>query len=126
MKLRLSNNSIRFRLSEEDLASLTLNGHIEVCVPMNQSKPVVFKYSLIITKASEFSTGYLNNHFRLFMPENLVAEWSHSDKVGFDAVIEMAGKIPVRILVEKDFHCFGPKHNKSEPNDLHNDPKTSP
>ena len=114
MKFRLSKNSIRFRLSQEDIDILDREGFVENSIPLSQISSTLFKYSLIATKSKDLSSCFLNNHFRLFIPEDLIGEWINTDKIGFETTIEMAGGNPVNILIEKDFHFFKPGNKDND------------
>lgn len=98
MKIRIKDNSIRFRLTQSEVAELDKNGIISSYTEFpNQT----FTYAIERTKEDAFSAAFSENRMVLRMPAPMVHEWVSSDRVGFDG---QSGKI--KILIEKDFVCL--------------------
>jgi hypothetical protein len=98
MKIRIKNNSIRYRLTRSDVAGLIKNGHLEDSVNFGLQKLV---YDLQIVNDYELSATFNNNTITLFMPKSMINELADTDKVGFESNTH-----PLHLLVEKDFTCL--------------------
>lgn len=98
MKIRIKDNSVRFRLTQSEVAELGKNGKIS---STTQFIDRPFIYSIEKTEDAELSSAFIDNIMVLKMPETMIAEWISTDRVGFDG---QSG--PVKILVEKDFVCI--------------------
>ncbi|AZA84353.1 hypothetical protein C1637_05795 [Chryseobacterium lactis] len=98
MKIRIKDNSIRFRLTQSEVAELGQKGIISSFTEF-VDRP--FIYTIESTDGEELSAAFIENRMVLKMPETMVSEWISTDRVGFDG---QAGL--VKILVEKDFVCI--------------------
>ena len=98
MKIRIKDNSIRFRLTQSEVAELGQNGMISSFTEF-VDRP--FIYSIESTEDENLSAAFIENRIILKMPKAMIAEWISTDRVGFDG---QAGL--VKILVEKDFVCI--------------------
>ncbi|HQX43072.1 MAG: hypothetical protein IPP06_08310 [Saprospiraceae bacterium] len=124
MKLRFNTNSIRFRLSKEDIDCLNNSKLVSVSIPFGPKSGDNFSYSIIQTKGSKIDLSYANNHLRLFIPQQLADDWILSEKVGFSERFSLSQECELFILVEKDFQCLQPREFEDEtlnfPNPLAN------
>lgn len=98
MKIRIKDNSIRFRLTQSEVAELGQNGVISSFTEF-VDRP--FIYSIETTDNEELSAVFIENKIVLKMPKAMINEWISTDRVGFDG---QAGL--VKILIEKDFVCI--------------------
>lgn len=98
MKIRIKDNSVRYRLTQSEVAELGKNGRI---VSITEFIGHSFLYSIEKTDETELSTVFIDNKIILKMPEKMITEWISTDRVGFDG---QSG--PVKILIEKDFVCI--------------------
>ena len=98
MKIRIKNNSIRYRLTKSDVAGLVKNSHLEDSVNFGLQK---FVYDLQVVDDYKLSATFNNNTITLFMPKNMINELADTDKVGFE---NTDGEL--HLLVEKDFTCL--------------------
>jgi hypothetical protein len=98
MKIRIKNNSIRYRLTRSDVADLVASGQLEDSVDFGAEK---FVYALTVLKAGELTASFENNTVTLFMSEKMVDELANTDKVGFENNYK-----ELYLLVEKDFTCL--------------------
>lgn len=124
MKLRINTNSIRFRLSREDMDCLNKLKVVTISIPLGPQSDHIFSYSIIQTKNEKLDLSYVNNHLRLFIPQTLAEEWIHTEKVGFSENFKINKDCELFILVEKDFQCLKPREFEDEsqnfPNPLAN------
>lgn len=98
MKIRIKDNSIRFRLTQSEVAELGKNGIIS---GYTEFPGQTFTYAIERTEEDALSAAFSENQMVLKMPAPMVEEWTSTDRIGFDA---QAGKL--KILVEKDFVCL--------------------
>lgn len=98
MKIRIKDNSIRFRLTQSEVAELSSNGMIS---GHTEFPGQTFTYAIERTGEKVLSAAFAENRMLLQMPALMVEEWTSTDRIGFDA---QAGKL--KILVEKDFVCL--------------------
>ncbi len=98
MKIRIKDNSIRFRLTQSEVSALGNTGKITSFAEFPNQKLI---YTIEKTSGSELDVSFFNNLILLAMPEIMITEWVDTDRVGFDG---QSGA--VKILVEKDFVCI--------------------
>ncbi|MEM9547678.1 MAG: hypothetical protein AAGA77_16980 [Bacteroidota bacterium] len=110
MKIRIRDNSIRFRLSATDLKKLRKKGKLVSKCIFGTSQ--VFKYSVVSKKNgnSEFLCVDLKkNHISIELAASDVKEWVKTDLEGFDAIMDNGTKEGLYVLVEKDWQCLTPR-----------------
>ncbi len=98
MKIRIKDNSIRFRLTQSEVSELGSNGMIS---GHTEFPGQTFTYAVEKTEGSALSAAFEANRMVVRIPAPMVSEWVSTDRVGFDG---QAGKL--KILVEKDFVCL--------------------
>lgn len=98
MKIRIKDNSIRFRLTKSDVAALGENGMIS-SVTEFIDRP--FVYAIEKTVETELSAAFVETKIVVKMPEAMISEWVSTDRIGFEGQYGL-----VKILVEKDFVCI--------------------
>ena len=110
MKVRIKDNTIRFRLSETDLKKLYKKGKIvSRCVFGSSTE---FKYSVVSKKKgnSEYLCVDLKkNHICIELASSDVKEWVKTDLEGFDAHMDNGTKEGLYVLIEKDWQCLKPR-----------------
>jgi len=98
MKLRIKNNSLRYRLTRTDVEHLAKEGYLEEQVNFAGDP---FIYALQLTEGKELTSSYIDNKITMCMSRKMINELMNTDRVGFenkDGVLEL--------LVEKDFVCL--------------------
>ncbi|MBO9671907.1 MAG: hypothetical protein J7577_00565 [Sphingobacteriaceae bacterium] len=98
MKLRIKDNSVRFRLTQSEVAQLAEQGIVTSTTQFIDKSLV---YAVEMTNEEELSANFTENKVALNMPKVMVNELVNSDRVGFDG---QSGK--VKLLIEKDFVCL--------------------
>jgi len=110
MKIRIKDNTIRFRLSATDLKTLRKKGKVVSKCVFGSSQ--VFKYSVVSKKKgnSEFLCVDLKeNHIKVELAASDVKEWAKSDLEGFDAEMDNGTEEGLYVLIEKDWQCLKPR-----------------
>lgn len=98
MKIRIKDNSIRFRLTQSEVSELGQNGIVSSFTEF-VDRP--FIYAIERTDDNLLSAAFIENKIVMKMPAAMVEELVSTDIVGFDG---QAGL--VKLLVEKDFVCI--------------------
>lgn len=98
MKIRIKDDSVRFRLTQSEVQELGKNGFISSSTQFTE-RP--FIYMIKRTNDTELSADFIENTILMKIPEAMVEEFVNTDKIGFEGE---SGK--VKLLVEKDFVCI--------------------
>lgn len=98
MKIRIKDNTVRFRLTQSEVAKLGEDGIISSFTEF-VDRP--FIYAIERTEEAELSAAFIENRMVLKIPETMINEWITTDRVGFEG---QSGKI--KLLIEKDFVCI--------------------
>ncbi len=104
MKIRIKGNALRFRLTRSEVEKFTHTGRITDQVNFGLSS---LQYALVATGNHQLSAAFENNCISIFLPAALSAGWHLSDRIGFEAVVDLpATGEQLFLLVEKDFTCM--------------------
>lgn len=98
MKIRIKDNSLRFRLTQSEVRELGENGIVS---SFTQFTDRPFIYMVKRTDDAELSAEFVENTIVMTMPTAMVEELVSTDRIGFDGE---AGA--VKLLIEKDFVCI--------------------
>lgn len=98
MKIRIKGNSLRYRLTQSEVAKLAADGRLEEHTAF-AGKPL--EYVIEIANGENLSADFIGNKIVLNMPKAMIEELNNTDRVGFD---NSTGT--VSLLVEKDFVCI--------------------
>lgn len=113
MKLRITNQSLRLRINQDDLAHLTALGELKE--QLGNEITGSFKYSLLIHQAEDIDIKISHNDIKVLIPEPYVKEWNETDKVSFEQQVS-----DIRILLEKDFQCLSDRPHEDESRNFQN------
>jgi len=98
MKIRIKDNSVRFRLTKSEVAAL---GKMGVVSSTTEFADRPFVYKIESSEDEQISVLFTDNTMVLKMPELFISEWISTERVGFDAQSGL-----VKVLIEKDFACI--------------------
>lgn len=98
MKIRIKGNSLRYRLTQSEVAKLWETGYLE---EQTEFPNKTFIYTIETANDNNLSSAFNNDKIILYMPKAMIDELYNTDKVGFN---DKSGK--VNLLVEKDFACI--------------------
>ena len=103
MKLRFRANTLRLRLNQTEVASLSQNHPLKerVDFPGNTA----LQYTLSVGDTVEASATFVNGNISIELPENSVHEWSTSATIGLYFNLPVTDNI-LKIAVEKDLVCI--------------------
>ena len=97
MKVRIKDNSLRFRLTQSEVANLWESGFLE---GQTAFPGKTFYYAIRTAGGDGLSADFTGEEIVLYIPKVMIDELHDTEKVGF---ADKSG--PVRLLVEKDFAC---------------------
>lgn len=103
MKLRIKGDSIRLRLSPEEIDRLRKSGQIEETVHFGPESEFVYMLQLtenIVDLAAYFDGKSLT----VQMPVAWIDLWAETDRIGFESTQPVNDSKNLAVLVEKDFH----------------------
>ncbi|MEO6524632.1 MAG: hypothetical protein ABIN91_23310 [Mucilaginibacter sp.] len=99
MKIRIGNNSLRYRLTRTEVERFASEGIAKETVQIGDEQ---LTYILERVLCDELAVSFKNNIIQLSVPEHLANEWTNTERVGFDNK-DSSG---LYLLVEKDFKCL--------------------
>ncbi|MBC8084653.1 MAG: hypothetical protein H7Z21_15755 [Hymenobacter sp.] len=110
MKLRLEDNTLRLRLSTEEVADFHRTGHLETIVPLGLAVAERLVYALQRDAAdtgpgSAPSVSYAAGRVVVRLPAAVADAWIGSAEVSLRGTMAVADNQVVHILVEKDLGC---------------------
>lgn len=103
MKLRLSEQHLRFRLSESEVALLHQGKSLTQDVrfsPLESIEIIVEPWQLDVMQAS-----FLYNQIKVNIPIAAIAPWAFSAQEGIYDLQQEGLEQPLKISIEKDFPC---------------------
>ncbi len=119
MKLRIQGNSIRFRLSQTEVANFGSDGACMGKTEFPNGYTLVYRLS----QAPELSGNFTNNIITIALPEAEIESWINSDQVAIQGNLTLENEDKLSILVEKDFKCL--TERSEDESDLFPNPKES-
>ena len=106
MKVRIVNNSIRFRLKEPEVHQFAEEGKITEVVEFGSEVEDKLCFCLEISNDASLKISYKSNITTIYVPKGLAEKWTKTGMVGFDGKIETGKGRTIQLLVEKDFMCL--------------------
>ena len=108
MKLRIEDNTLRLRLSEEEVQQFGQKGRVAVTVKLGPKPGDQLVYALEHSpnpNATNLNVVYAVGALDVQVPRDLAAEWVSTDRIGFSDSIQVTADQQLRVLVEKDLYC---------------------
>ena len=108
MKIRIKDDSVRFRLAQTEVTQLVHTGETwsKCQFPIGE-----LIYGLIATDDDEITSTFTNGKIITKIPRLLIARWDTDQRVGFDNTTD-----GLYILIEKDWQCLKPRAHEDESN----------
>ena len=104
VKIRIRENSIRYRLSRSEVDAFAKEGHIENKTDFGFAD---FVYGIqVLDGIDSLAATYIGNKLTLFVPLTMQKEWTSTDKVGFDSIMNTGPGKTLSLLLEKDWACI--------------------
>ena len=107
MKIRIRGNSIRFRLTRGDVDTFGKKGILQETICFGPAAGGKLTYTLLRSNVSDLTSSYSNNEIKIEVPHDVATVWTNDQMVvGMEHLANPKSENPLRILVEKDFHCL--------------------
>lgn len=112
MKLRIKDNSLRFRLTRSEVDALHQLGRVSAITafPLNGAK---LTYTLATRSSGNSNANFTNRQIIVSLNEAEVAQWATADNVGIAFDLPLDSGEHLSILVEKDFNCLIPRSDEN-------------
>jgi len=122
MKIRMSGNSIRLRLSQSEVAKFHETGKVSERISFGSQPDDILTCQLERTDQSGMSATIDGNHIRVLVSSALSDTWATSEQeVGMEHLLRFpANDGHLRILVEKDFKCLADRPEEDESDNFPN------
>ena len=108
MKLRISGNSIRLRLSMTEVEKLVHGNFVQDKCHIGSST-LTYQVNQN-TREDKLSATYSNDLIDVKIPKEWLTNWDKDERVGFEGHDNNG----LYILVEKDFQCMKPRPQEDE------------
>ncbi len=106
MKLRITPNSLRLRVSQSDLARFMQSGRIEETIQFTADADAQFTYALEQSDTQgELSILYRSQAVTVLVPLSQARDWAAGNRVGIYGDVDY-GTHNLALIVEKDFACL--------------------
>ena len=107
MKLRIKGNSLRFRVTQSELAKLVDTGRIEETIFFSPDGNSSLTYALELQPSSTSATlRYRQSEIVIVLSTQEVGVWADSGRVGIYAAVDLGARGTLDLLVEKDYACL--------------------
>ena len=103
MKIRIRGNSVRFRLTKDEVEKLCTVGSIKEETHFSTS---VFSYAVNVSETENLSIDFKENKIELKISEALLGDWNLNNKIGFSHTVKAQNAEFIDLLLEKDFTCL--------------------
>jgi hypothetical protein len=123
MKIRIAQNSIRFRLKQPEVTGFEMTGIVKEMIEFGPDEEDQMIFCLKRFEGKEMTIQMEKNKVVVSIPEDLSEQWIHTDLVGFDKKLSTDKGKTISVLIEKDFACLDATEEEnvgSYPNPLAN------
>jgi hypothetical protein len=113
MKLRIRDNSLRFRLTQSEVDTLRMRGIVKSTVNF----PGGAKIDYVVEGVSsdvDATAIFAKNRIELRIPKATVNEWADSNQVSIKSDETLDDDNVLTLLLEKDFACLAPREGEDE------------
>ena len=116
MKLRLLDDSIRLRLSRDEVVTADEQGVVEGQTRFPDGS--VFTFALeALENASNPTASYARDRLVVKLPAPKISAWAKDDTaVSLHGELELPLGGQLKLLVEKDFRCVSPRADEDQSN----------
>jgi hypothetical protein len=118
MKIRIKDNSVRFRLTKSEVKQLCEEKLISSATSFNKASLI---YAIEVREnITELSADFENNKITLFFPATEATTWYESDLITYQNNMLLDNGIALKLLLEKDFVCLD--HSDEDQSDNYENP----
>lgn len=103
MKLRMRHNSVRLRLSQNEVKQISEQWRVEEQIDFGTGSLI---YALVAsTEATQLQATWDAGTLTIEAPQGEIEQWAKSNQVGLETSQPIGEGKTLRLLVEKDFRC---------------------
>lgn len=114
MKLRIKGNSIRLRLTRNEVTRLETNGAVRETVGFGPGLKGM-SYELVTSPSTdELKAEFADGTIRVSVPESAALRWAGSEDVAIETAQPTGDGEQLKILIEKDFECLADRAGEDE------------
>ena len=107
MKLRIQDNSLRFRVSQSDLTRLVDTGRLDATIYFGTEPGSELTYRLTHSSSAETVRVEASPQtISVVLPSAEATVWAATEQVGIEAMVDLGPRGALAILIEKDFACL--------------------
>jgi hypothetical protein len=107
MKLRIKENSLRFRVAPSEVKQLLRDGAIREHVQLTANPKDRLMYAIISSLSGATTTmAYQSGNITVSVPEIQLKYWAGSEEVGVYADVALDDDRVLFVTIEKDFACL--------------------
>ena len=106
MKVRISGNSIRFRLKQPEVSYFQQHGNLTEVTAFGPAPADQLRFILEVSAAPELAVHFEGSATTIRVPQELADKWTGTALVGFDGMVDTGKGQQMALLVEKDFACL--------------------
>ncbi len=111
MKIRIQGNSIRYRLTQNEVKTLADSGFLSESTCFGPGENQMFVYALQAKEGiSGLEARFEDGKITLYIPANDARNWYQTVQVGFENKVEVTPGVSLGLLLEKDFACLDATH----------------
>ena len=114
MKLRIQGNSIRFRVTQSEVAVLAATGKLESWIQFTPSAADRLGYAIEVSSHPDVRASCTDNLVLVSIPANIASTWVSTNRIGIERDQLAADGSVLRIVVEKDFRCLQARPGEDE------------
>lgn len=103
MKIRIRGNTVRMRLSKGEVGTFGEHGYIEEKTNFGNAS---LTYTLQTTTHCDMIADFKEGRITIYLPEEKAKDWVATNKVGYDANMDLGDGNELYLLLEKDFQCL--------------------
>jgi hypothetical protein len=113
MKLRIKDNSLRFRLTRSEVDALHQLGRVsaETAFPVNNE---TLSYTLATRKDGQPNATFSKGHLIVTLNELETVQWATTNEVGIAFDLYLSSGAFLAVLIEKDFSCLIARSGENE------------
>jgi hypothetical protein len=101
MKLRIQGNSLRLRLTRNEVAQLHDCGHVESSIEFGPGRTLAYALEGA-PQAASVVASFEGRTIIVAVPTHLITKWAESDEISIEGPVQSG----VHVLIEKDFQCL--------------------
>lgn len=107
MKLRIKDDSVRFRVPPSGVRNLIATGRLSSQVRFSLSPIHTLTYALVLDeKVNEPILEYVEHQIIARLPINDTTRWAQSDAIAIRHSTMISPGVNLTLLIEKDFACL--------------------